>query len=189
VTIDIDRLPRRELNAGRRLYRIHRAVHGAWYFSNDGRGRFDPTASPNRGACYFAENPLGAWVEAFRTVMTLAEDDVHARVLSTVELPHPIEVVDLTNRHALAAGVTAAVTAGGDYAESQQLASALAPIAPGLRWRVRHDLEQTLIGVALFGRPGAGKPRGWPEASTQPIGAELIRDAETSFGYRVVPTP
>lgn len=189
MTIDIGRLPRRELAAGQLLYRVHRSVHGTWYFSNDGNGRFDPVGSLNRGTCYFAEDPLGAWIEAFRTVTTLAEDDVHARVLSTVELPHAIEVVDLANRHALAAGATAAVTAGSDYTESHELASALVPVVPGLRWRVRHDLKQTLIGVALFGSAGPSPPSRWPAVKTEPIGAELVRDAETEFGYRVVPTP
>ena len=38
--------------------------------------------------------------------MTLVEDDVRRRVITTVEIPAAIEVVDLCQRRALAAGAT-----------------------------------------------------------------------------------
>lgn len=90
MSIDVALLPERELAPGQLLYRIHRAGYGLWYFSADGTGRFDPTSSSGRGACYLAEEPLGAWVETFRTVMTVAEDDVRSRVLSVVEVDKPL---------------------------------------------------------------------------------------------------
>jgi len=152
VTIDVARLPSRVLPAGTRLHRIHRATRGPWYFSSDGAGRFDPIYARGRGTCYLAEHALGAWVEAFRTNMTLLEDDVSARLLSTVELGDSMVVADLADRRALSAGVTVAVTSGASYDDSHDIASRLQGAVAGVRWRVRHDLAQELIGVAVSGR-------------------------------------
>jgi hypothetical protein len=188
VTIDVAKLPRRVLEAGTRLHRIHRAATGAWYFSGDGHGRFDPVAAVGRGACYFSEGPLGAWIESFRTTMTLLEDDVRQRVVTTVELKRSVAVIDLTDRRGLAAGATMALAADPDYGDSHDLASRAQGEAAGIRWRLRHDLRQELIGVALFG-PQGPQAGDFGSASTEPIGRVLIRAAEDAFGYRVSPLP
>lgn len=187
MTIDATALPRHQIQAGTQLYRIHRWSNGPWFFSGDGLGRFDPTGIDGFGACYLTEDPLGAWVESFRTTMTLLEDDVRLRAITTMVVSEPIEVVDLAHRRALAAGVTAAVTAGADYGESHALAGRMQPNAMGVRWRVRHDLAQDLVGVALFGPRGPQSDDYFAETSTEPIGRELIREAEEAFGYRVMP--
>lgn len=124
MTVDVSRLPRRELVTGTQLYRIHLAEHGPWYFSADGRGRFDPTEVHARGSSYRVEAPLGAWVEVFRTVMTI------------VETP-----------------------------------------------------AQVLIGIALFGPRGVHPLGLFGPTVTAPVGRDLIRAAEDTFGYRVVPVP
>jgi hypothetical protein len=192
VTIDIARLPRKTLKAGTQLYRIHRADKGAWFFSDSANGRFNPTGSPGRGACYWAERPLGAWVEAFRTTLTLTRDDIAARALSTIRLTSDLVVRDLTVKRALAAGVTAAVSAGGDYTPPQQLADALQRLHDGVRYRARHDLSQQLIAIAWFGNAGpvpdpanVNLPRAIPED----IPDELVDEACRLFGYRVLPSP
>jgi RES domain-containing protein len=189
LTVDVARLPRIELPRGQLLYRVHRAVAEPWYFSGDGGGRFDPVSTGGRGACYLAEDPLGSWVEAFRTMITIAEADVSRRLLATVELDRPVVVVDLTNRQALRAGMTAAVTAGADYSESHEVADQAQGQVEGIRWRVRHDMEQTLIGVALFGPAGPQPAGNWPPTRSDRIPPVLVREAEDTFGYRVVPTP
>ena len=76
------------------------------------QGRFDPIGAHARGACYWAEDPLGAWVKVFRTVMTIVEDDLARYALSVLTIDEPIEVADLSDRRGLAAGATAAVGAG-----------------------------------------------------------------------------
>jgi RES domain len=190
--VDAGRLPRKTLKAGTPLYRIHRAVHGPWFFDDGPLGRFNPTGSPGRGACYFAEQPLGAWVESFRTTMVLAEADVAARALTAVTLDRDVVVRDLTVRRALKAGVTTALTAGGDYRDSQALADALQGRADGVRWRVRHDLAQQLKGIAWFGPAGPADDAlrtTLPPAVTEPIPRDLVADAERRFGYSVLPTP
>ena len=187
MTVDVDRIPRRVLTAGTPLYRIHGARYSPWFFSSGGVSRFDPIAASGRGACYWAEHPLGAWVESFRTRMLLSEDEVRLQSLSSLELTRPVVVIDLADRRALAAGVTVALTAGADYAESQAIASMLQGLVAGVRWRVRHDLAQELIGVALFGPRGSHADAELGHATTARIGPQLIRAAEDAFGYCVLP--
>lgn len=122
-------------------------------------------------------------------MITIAEGDVSQRLLATVELDRPIVVADLTNRQALQAGVTAALTAGADYDECHQVADQAQGRLEGIRWRVRHDMEQAMIGVALFGPAGPQPARNWPPVKSERIPAVLVREAEDAFGYRVVPTP
>src|SRR5918992_5010989 len=147
VTVDAARLPRKTLKAGMNLYRIHRTSRAPWFFDGSGRGRFDPSGTPGRGACYWAEDPLGAWVEVFRTRMILTQDDIEARRLSVLTLNDGLRISDLTSRQALAAGVTTALTSGADYGPAHELADAVQGIEAGLCWRLRHDLEQQLIGI------------------------------------------
>lgn len=190
--IDAGRLPRRRLKAGTTLYRIHRAANSAWYFDSSQSGRFNPTGTPGRGTCYWAEDPLGAWAEVFRTVMALTPDDVNARVLSTITLRRELDVGDLAVKRALAAGVTVALTAGADLGPAQALADDLQPLRHGVRYRIRHDLSGALTAIGWFG--DAGAPTGsalaaLPRAKSAPIGDDLIDEAQREFGYIIVPAP
>ena len=190
--VEVGRLPRRTLKPGTTLYRIHRAGNGPWYFDNSAHGRFNPTGTPGRGTCYWAEEPLGAWVESFRTLMTLTPDDVGARVLSTVTLRQELALADLAVKRALAAGVTAALTAGSDYGPAQTLGDGLQGVRDGVRYRIRHDLSGSLTAIGWFG--GAGAAAGsalaaLPRPKTVPIGDDLIDAAQQAFGYLVVPVP
>lgn len=187
MSVAIDALPVAELAPGQNLYRLHRNENGPWFFSGGGEGRFDPT-TPGRGACYLSTSKLGAWVETFRTAMIIDEADVDSRSMLTVELDAAFRCADLTRRQALAAGLTGAVASGADYGPSHSLADALQGNLDGVLWRVRHDLEQQLIGVALFGAEGGQDPSRWPPARSDPIDLDLIRQAEDEFGYRVMPT-
>jgi hypothetical protein len=192
VTVDYAKLPGRTLKAGAQLYRIHRALHGAWFFDGSGNGRFDPAGTPGRGACYWAEEPLGAWVEVFRTRMLLTASDLATRRLSVASLGRDVMVRDLASRRALKAGITGALTGGGDYTDAHALADALQSSAPALRWRLRHDLGGKLIGVAWFGEEGPASRRGLadlPATTTEKIPDDLVTKASRTFGYEVLPDP
>jgi hypothetical protein len=171
--------------------RIHRKGRSPWWFSNDGSGRFDPVGVAHMGACYLAADELGAFVEAFRTPTTIAEDDIEARRLSVVELGRELTLADLCSRRALRYNVTAELGAAGDYGASHQFAvEALEAGFDGVRWWVRHDPAQTLVGVALFGPAGEpGASRRWPVPTPVELGARLLRRARHHFGYQVVPRP
>ena len=164
------RFPRRTLRGDRTIYRIHRSANGAWWFSSDGTGRFDPVGT-GKGACYLAEQPLGAWIEVF-----------------SVAIGRDLRLANLASRRALEFGVTATLGAGEDYTQSQAFAAQAVDAGfDGIRHLVRHDPSQHLYGIALFGAPGADPD--WPGGDDGPIEVELAADARAAFGYRVVPLP
>lgn len=181
------RFPRRTLRGDRTIYRIHRSANGAWWFSSDGTGRFDPVGT-GKGACYLAEQPLGAWIEVFRKQMLLSEAEIAERSLFSVAIGRDLRLANLASRRALEFGVTATLGAGEDYTQSQAFAAQAVDAGfDGIRHLVRHDPSQHLYGIALFGAPGADPD--WPGGDDGPIEVELAAEARAAFGYRVVPSP
>jgi RES domain-containing protein len=184
----LDGFPRKTLRGDRELFRIHNARRAPWWLSSDGTGRFDPVHTAALGACYLAEQPLGAWVEVFRKQMLLAESVVTARHLLKVTLGREVKLADLTSRRALQFNVTASLGANEDYAQSHEFASEAAAAGfGGVRYLVRHDPAQKLYGIALFAPAGASAE--WPGGDDGPIPAKLVDEAKRLFRYRVLPTP
>lgn len=182
--------PRRTLRGDRTIYRIHKTTRASWWFSSTGNGRFDPLGT-GMGACYLAEDPLGAWVEVFRKRQLLPEVEIAHRSLLAVTLKRDLRLADITARRALSFGITASFGSGERYDESQTFAArALEDGFDGIRYFVRHDPAQKLYGIALFAQAGTPDPadRQWP-ADGGAIPDALVRDAERAFGYRVLPTP
>lgn len=179
--------PRRTLKASREIYRIHRSGHGPWWFSDDGSNRFDPVGT-GFGACYFAEEPLGAWVEVFRTHVAIEESDLKDHMLFSVSMGRDLTLADLTSRRALQFGVTASVGADRDYSESQAFAArAVESGFDGLRYLVRHDPAQRLYGLALFGKAGRiTDDPAWPAGHDRLLPPQLAADAVRAFRYRLV---
>jgi hypothetical protein len=189
--VSLRRFPRRTLRGDRVIHRIHRTANGPWWFSANGRGRFDPVGTP-LGVCYLAERPIGAWVEVFRKRMLLHEAEVLERSLFSAALGRDLRLADLTSRRALGFGVTSSLGAGDRYDEAQAFASDAANAGfDGIRYLVRHDASQQLYGLALFGQAGAPDPSdaAWPRNDDAPIPGELVGEAARSFGYRVLPGP
>jgi hypothetical protein len=193
--VTLERFPQRTLRADRELYRIHRFQRvsgntGLW-FSFDGTGRFDPVGT-GKGSCYFAERPLGAWVEVYRRQMLLAEAAVTDRWMMSVRIGRDLRLADLTSRRALQFGVTASLGANERYDASQAFAAdAWGAGFAGIRYLVRHDPAQKLYGIALFGEAGEQPGKATAESSIldRPIPGELLAEARRRFGYRVVPRP
>jgi hypothetical protein len=189
--VKLTSFPRRTLRGDAELFRIHRRGQDAWWFSSDGTGRFDPIGS-GMGACYFATDPLGAWVEVFRDNLLLDDAEVHARSLGRVRLGRDARLADVTSRRALQFGVTASLGAGRDYSESQAFAvrAATAGFA-GVRYFVRHDPAQKLYGIAIFGDAGVVESESstWPPIDDGPIPEGLVEAALLTFGYQVLPAP
>jgi hypothetical protein len=183
--------PRRTLRGDAELFRIHRRDRGAWWFSADGSGRFDPVGT-GLGACYLTMDPLGAWVEVFRETLLIDRAELRARALTRVALGRALRLADLTSRRALGFGVTASLGADRRYDASHKFAAdAVAAGFDGIRYLVRHDPAQKLYGIALFGEPEAraARDREWPRGTQEPIGDELVDEAGRRFGYRVLPAP
>jgi hypothetical protein len=187
--VTLARFPRRTLRAGADIYRIHGRDRNPWWFSSDGTGRFDPVDS-GFGACYFAERPLGAWIEVFRRDMQLSELAVLERALFRVRLGRDLRLADLPSRRALQFGVTASLGANEEYAESQRFAvRAVEAGFAGIRYLVRHDPAQQLYGIALFGSPGAARGPTGARGTDRPLPEELTEEAQRRFGYRILPVP
>jgi hypothetical protein len=193
--VTLGRFPQRTLRADREIYRIHRfqrpSGNTGWWFSFDGTGRFDPVGT-GKGSCYFAERPLGAWVEVYRRQMLLAEAAVTDRWLMSARVGRDLRLADLTSRRALQFGVTASLGANEHYDASQAFAAdAVGAGFAGIRYLVRHDPAQKLYGIALFGEAGEQPVNDRAEASIldHPIPDELIAEALRRFGHRVVPRP
>ncbi len=181
--------PRRTLRGDRTIYRVRRAGRDPWWFSSDGTGRFDPV-STGFGACYFAERDLGAFIEVFRRQMLLAEAEITARSLLSVALQRDVRLADLSSRRALAFGVTASLGANEDYTASQAFAiAAVEARFGGVRYLLRHDPAQQLYGVALFADLAAAPATRWPSGASGALPDDLVAEAYTAFGYRVLPTP
>jgi hypothetical protein len=154
------------------IHRIHAVDRSPWWFSADGSGRFDPVGT-GMGTCYLAERPLGALVEVFRKTMLLPEAELRHRSLLSVQIGRDLRLADLT-----------------DYEPSQAFAvRAVEEGFAGVRYLIRHDPAQKLLGIALFAEAGAGEADAWPSGSEAPLSPELISQAHRRLRYRVLPTP
>jgi len=112
--------------------------------------------------------------------------EIQRRHLAKIELGRPLSVADCTAENARAWGITAEIHSSPDYKSTQAWASAFAQAGfDGIRYFLRHDPAQRLVGFALFGSESA--PSGLPVAFSQPIEKDLLRQVEDRFGLRVKP--
>ena len=80
--------------------------------------------------------------------------------------------------------MTASLGVNEHYTDRQRFAARACEAGfRGIRYPVRHDPAQKLYGVVLFG--GSGAPArddpDWPDGSDEPIGEELIDEAQRLF--------
>jgi hypothetical protein len=182
--------PQWTIPPGTSLYRIHREGNGVWFFGNADEYRFDLRGEPTHGTCYFAEAPLGAFVETLQNFRGVAvpRAEIAGRRLFTMAFTQPLTLADLTHNKAADFGLDASIFAGAadDYHQSQDFAlRAFANGYAGIRYRVRHDMKQDLIGVALFGPAGPQLDADMPDGSDDEIPESVISDACIDVGFRV----
>jgi hypothetical protein len=181
---DLDGFPSHVVPPFSSLFRVHRRERSPWWYSRDGSGRFDLTFDGHRGTCYFAEEELGSFVEVFRDTVPIAPMAIQERCMSECSFSSELTLADCTSRLARGFGITAAVHATADYAQSQAWAWALALAGfDGIRYFVSHDPAQDLRGVALFGAIGAVPGR----SETRDLDSQILASAERQFGLRVLP--
>jgi hypothetical protein len=196
--------PARELPAGTALARIHRRRHGPLWFRHDGEGRFD--LAPPRGTLYAAAEPLGCYVEVFLHLRLVPREEIDARHLSTLAPRRALRLADCAAAQARAFGLTGALHTTPAFDETQVWAAAFAAAGfDGVRYLVRHDPAQRLVGYALFAAAGAAAPGAavvgtaapgtaatsaddWEVTGSAPIPDELLRQVEDRFGLSVLPT-
>ncbi len=181
--------PSLQLESGSRLFRIHRAGLGPWWFSSDGSGRFDLPAASGLGTCYLAEEAAGCFLEVFRDWLLVPEAEVDARRISEIEMPEAARLADGTASRSREYGITAEIRSAPDYAVTRAWAAAFQAAGfAGVRYFLRHDPGQMLTGVALFGP--AGEPERPPAASARRrISRDVVDEVEGRFGIRFLPAP
>jgi RES domain len=177
--------PAHDLDTGQVLYRVHRRGLSPWWFSSDGSGRFDLV--DERGTCYVAQRPLGAFIEVFRIETVIPEQEVNVRSLAELRAPVAIRLADCTASQTRRFGVTAAIHSQPDYELTHAWSRALSEAGfGGILYRLSHDPSGSELGVALFGRAGA---QDLPVENSSPIPEEVLEEARTRFGLLVLPTP
>lgn len=163
------------------LFRAHSASLGAWWFGNDGGGRFD-LAAP-RGTCYVALDAVSAIRERVGPVLggseALPESLLEDVVVSRLRLGEARVVADLQDRSAGDFGVTRELETMVPYAVPQAWARALDDSFGGVRYGPRFTPGEC-SAVALFDEAGA---RDWPE-DPDPVAAHVVPGAP-----RTIPTP
>jgi hypothetical protein len=172
-------LPTRRLDR-LRLWRVHRATRGPWWFSSlspedPGRsGRFDLPA-PN-GSCYLASTRTTAILEALQDFGggLLPAAALKARVISNVEVPAGApHAAALTAAKAAAVGVNVGLWADRD----RMLTHAWAAELHGAGWQAlhhgaQHDPTGRGRSVTLFDHSGAHPAWGGPWLDPQTVGLD-----------------
>lgn len=183
--------PTRRLRAATtRLYRIHRAVQGPFFFASDGSGRFDLPAPD--GACYLALSGEAAFLEtlARRPTRMIPAEEVDRHRLTTAPLPRELDAANLPVKRAHGFGLTGEIHSTVDYRVSRAWARALH--AAGHRAIVgipRHDVTGRQRSVTLLDRAGEHPPFRWAwRPETAPVPERLV-DRMERWGIRVVPIP
>ena len=183
---DLSRFPVRAVATTTPLWRVHSAHHDARWFCHDLECRFD-LPDPN-GTLYCAERPVGCLAEVFQGFTLVDEGAVRNRLLSRLRVPRRLRVADCTSARARGFGCTGEIHAGSDYDRTQRWARAFhAAGFDGIRYTLRSDPSLRLTGVAVFGP--AGGFGGWVKPRPLPIPADVLREAQTRFGLRILPLP
>ncbi|MGH9070590.1 MAG: RES family NAD+ phosphorylase [Acidimicrobiales bacterium] len=184
---DLEGFPVHRVGSELVFWRIHRADQDAGFYNPDGSGRFALTLP--RGTCYPGETALASFVEVFREARVVTEGLVCTKVLSVLRVREEIALADVAHPRSRWFGVTGEIHTTTAYETTQAWATAFdGADLDGVRYRVRHDPAQDLVGIALFGIAGEHKGEFLPVESS-PIPPGLVAAAEQRFGIVVLPTP
>ena len=187
---DLADFPPFDLGADRVLYRVHRSIYPAVWFSTSGDGRFDLTSRPPTGTLYCSPTPEGAFVEVFGRLGVVTQDVVDERLISQIPLETSLRLADLTDasivgRYGISGDISASPPAG--YATSQEWAERFYDAGfDGIHYVARHDPSFSERSVAIFGSEGQAEKLASPDSYL--IDRDLIDDCHRRFGIEVLPT-
>jgi hypothetical protein len=186
---DVRQFPRYRLRAGTTIYRIHREEFGPWWFSDDGRGRFDLVLLPGQGTCYLAQRAVGGLLEAFKGMRMVSEEDMAARRECAIVLSRDLLLANCCVAAAGKFGVNAEIHTTEVYGKTQAWAAALRRAGfDGIRYFLRSDPSLKLIGYAIFDVAGEPPAHRWPHGRSADISESALAEA-AKYGVRVAPTP
>ena len=164
----------------------------ALFFSTLGLGRFDPPdgAAATYGSCYFAREPIAAYIERFGSYPVTLQDVIEARQLVDISPLRAVRLADVCNPVVLGQyGLTREICAVTDYDLPQRWAAALHQAGfDGVWYGPRHDPQGDLRAATLFGPPGGREPDqvGLRIVNRRPIPHAVIVRAAQDFGLYVV---
>lgn len=185
--VDLSGFPVYHLRPTDTVARIHRADRQACFYSSDGSGRFD-LVEP-LGTCYVGDDPLASFVEVFREAAVVAESLVMTKELSVLRSRGVGRLADVAHPGSRRFGITGEIHTTTDYQATQAWAEAFQRSDfDGVRYRVRHDPAQDLIGFALFGSAGVHDDAALITVTRSLIPASLVASAWDRFGIMVLPT-
>jgi hypothetical protein len=186
---DLTKFPRHRLRAGAAVCRIHRAELSPWWFSSDGRGRFDLVLSPGSGTCYLAQRPVGGLLEAFKGMQMVSADDIAARRQCEAVLADELLLANCCVAAAGRFGMNAEIHTTEDYDRTHAWAAALRAAGfDGIRYFLRSDPSLRLIGYAIFGAAGEAPAGSWPAGDSHEVSEPTLAEA-ARYGLKVAPTP
>ncbi len=147
--------PRSKLEPEALLYRVTKKGRGPWWFNSSGSGRFD--LPEPEGTCYLATDAVAALLEIIgpdREGGLVSAELLAERNLHELRVPESRSLADLTDRRAVAFGMTLEIHSLPTYELTQSWAGSLSNAgAQGLRYFARHD-PAAGCSIALFGPAG-----------------------------------
>ena len=135
---------------------------------------------------------IGAFIETILGLGDPTQDEVDERYLTSCDVRGVLHLADLTNPLALGYGVDGSFSASrsGDYDHSQMLAATLFDAGfDGIWYPLRHDPASDLMGMALFGEAASTDASRFDDVKTGPVPRDVLDEALTRFGIRVIPGP
>lgn len=176
---DLERFP--AVRVPKRLVRVCQSVHGTWWFSSDGSGRFD-LRMPH-GTCYLATDDWSAIREASR-LGPVSTEWVRERELREVSAPTGCTRLAATTWKAAGRhGVTTELITVLPYDVPRQWAAAFHSHGfHGIRHQLRHDPRPRASGISVFGPDGANPV---PDGTATRLDVDTVRAA----GVRVEDRP
>lgn len=159
--LDLGTFPKRPVAAGTRWRRGHRQELGPWYFSSDGKGRFN--LSPPMGTCYLANSDdvaaresIGPDIARSGVVTTTF---LEGRVVSSLTLAESIVAAHVSSDEAFPFGVTGELCSMETYHVPRQWAHGLHDSGfEGIWYHPRFSPGAGARAIAVFGP--AGEARG-----------------------------
>ena len=174
------------IEAGTDLWRVHRVVHGPWFFGQSGRFGLDAPY----GSCYVAMDPMSAISETVvRGLTILHEHDLNDRCIHQLSLLHRVIVANLKDSAAAGFGVTRNFGTEEPYDRTREWARAFFRMnLEGIHYWPRYDLVDGSASVALFGT--AGERKSWRRGRCSSLSAKQWRQRiQNDLGVTILGLP
>lgn len=175
--VALDRFPTHTHRSA--IYRVAR--HWPWWFCTCGECRFDLDRTDPRGngTLYAGTDCVTGVLETIGPEMqggVIAREFLTSRAVWELIYDRPVRLADLTDRTAIAFGVTNELGSMVPYTVPQAWAAAFVDLGlDGISYRTRFNTAPEATGVALFDE--AGSHPDWPAVSVGAADGEVIVEA------------